>query len=315
MPHADDGTGPVILHVNPPELGACLSAIGPERLNGRRLVGYWAWEQQQIPDSWVRAARWLDEIWVPSDFVRQAVGAKVDVPVITVGYPAGLYADRPVDKGGWRSRLSLPEDGFLVLAAFDPRSNIFRKNPQGAVAAFKEAFAKDESVRMVLKVTGEIEPALRQELIGGDDRIIVQEGYLETDDMLALIASADCVLNLHRAEGYGLLPVQALCLGVPAVMTGWSSVTDFADCPGAFLTGFEPTTIAFSEGQYDSVYGDWAEPMLEDAVGHLRQIRNMSNEQRLALGQSAADWWRVHHSPAAFVDRLPASTRDLFKPA
>ncbi|NHK29540.1 glycosyltransferase family 4 protein [Parvularcula flava] len=315
MPHDDDGKGPVIIHVNPPELVACLAAIGPDRLRGRRLIGYWAWEQSRMPESWVAATRWLDEIWVPSEFVRQAVQGQVSIPVYSVGYPAGLYTEKDIEEVDWRGRLGLAADSFLALSAFDPRSNIFRKNPQGAVEAFKQAFLDDDDARLVLKATGHIEPSLKAELTGGDPRIIVQEGYLSTDEMLALIGSADCIINLHRAEGYGLLPVQALCLGVPAIMTGWSSVTDFADCPGAFLIAHTSTKQPFSEGHYDSRYGAWAEPSIDEAAAFLRQVRQMDRQELESLGKSASAWWRENHSPSAFLSRLPQSTRNLFTTA
>ena len=46
-------------------------------------------------------------------------------------------------------------------------------------------------------------------------------------DMSGLMAAADIVLSLHRSEGFGLVPAEAMQLGKPVVATGWSGNMDF----------------------------------------------------------------------------------------
>ena len=46
-------------------------------------------------------------------------------------------------------------------------------------------------------------------------------------DMSGLMADVDIVLSLHRSEGFGLVPAEAMQLGKPVVATGWSGNMDF----------------------------------------------------------------------------------------
>ena len=46
-------------------------------------------------------------------------------------------------------------------------------------------------------------------------------------DMAGLMAAVDIVLSLHRSEGFGLVPAEAMQLGKPVVATGWSGNMDF----------------------------------------------------------------------------------------
>ncbi len=45
----------------------------------------------------------------------------------------------------------------------------------------------------------------------------------------ALIAGADVLVSLHRAEGFGLTPAEAMALGTPVLATAFSGVLDFLD--------------------------------------------------------------------------------------
>lgn len=53
---ADAGSGPLVVHANPPELPAVLSHLGSAVLGNRYRVGYWVWELAEAPAAWsVRA--------------------------------------------------------------------------------------------------------------------------------------------------------------------------------------------------------------------------------------------------------------------
>ena len=45
--------------------------------------------------------------------------------------------------------------------------------------------------------------------------------------MAGLMAAADIVISLHRSEGFGLVPAQAMALGKPVVATAWSGNLEF----------------------------------------------------------------------------------------
>ncbi len=52
---------------------------------------------------------------------------------------------------------------------------------------------------------------------------------LRREELEARLAMADAYLALHRSEGLGLLPVEALLLGKPVAATGYGGLTDVLD--------------------------------------------------------------------------------------
>ncbi len=103
-----------------------------------------------------------------------------------------------------------------MLTAFDVRSGFNRKNPIAAVRAFRRANREGKAV-MVCKATGvEGAPDLMAGLeaeIGDAGDIRLMTDWLTGRQMASLINSADIVLSLHRSEGFGLLPAQAMAAG------------------------------------------------------------------------------------------------------
>ena len=95
--------------------------------------------------------------------------------------------------------------------------------------------------------------------------------------MQHLINSADVLINLHRAEGYGLVIAEALLSGVPALYTSWSSPQEFNNILGAYPIDYDLEKI--SDGQRIYKNGIWAKPDLEQASAVLRQIYDSWTEK------------------------------------
>ena len=55
--------------------------MGPRFFAGRYNIGLWYWEQEHFPVRWHSAFDYYDEIWVPSDFTREAIAAVSPIPV------------------------------------------------------------------------------------------------------------------------------------------------------------------------------------------------------------------------------------------
>jgi glycosyltransferase involved in cell wall biosynthesis len=45
--------------------------------------------------------------------------------------------------------------------------------------------------------------------------------------MYDIIQCADCVVSLHRSEGFGLFIAEAMYLGKPVIVTNYSGSTNF----------------------------------------------------------------------------------------
>jgi glycosyltransferase involved in cell wall biosynthesis len=188
-----------------------------------------------------------------------------------------------------RSAFGLPVDTVVVLASFNLASSFARKNPLGVIAAFRDAFGDRPDRLLVLKVGNPDhfpkDFARITEAAQGTN-IRLETRTLPTADCHALTAAADIVMSLHRSEGFGLVPAEAMLLGKPVIATGWSGNMDFMDDTSAALVDYELVPTCDPRGvYYDTV---WAEPNTASAVKHLKRLADDAT-MRHALGARAKE--------------------------
>ena len=284
-----------IFHLNPPELLAELAVLGPRRLLGPRY-GYWAWELPRAPARWLKDASLVDEVWAPSRYTAKAfAGAAAPVRV----------APHPLFPEDYQGVVPAPRRAaFQAVALFDFNSSAARKNPQGAIEAFRRAFGDDPTAELTLKTqNGGLFPELVDSLRA---RAPANVRFIDETwpyaQVKALIAGADVLISLHRAEGFGLTPAEAMALRVPVVATGFSGTLDFMDQASAMLVPFRPVAVEDPQGIYRGQ--TWAEPDLDAAAEALRRLRaDPALRHRLA----EAGWRSVTAklAPAAWFSALP----------
>lgn len=259
-----------LIHANAPEALMALMAHDRADWEGRYRIGYWAWETTEAPESWARAVGWFHEVWVPSRFVAEAVGAALDriglsdqrarlrVMPHPVRAPQGVAA-RP-------ERFGLDPRRRHALVMFDGRSAFARKNPWAAIEAWTRAFPTPrEDLRLVIKglnlSTDPASGARLKALAAARPDVILSEEALEPAEMWDLLASIDLVVSMHRAEGFGLVPAEAMALGKAVIMTGWSAPTEFADEDSAVLLPYRLVPVEDPTGAY--AQGQWADPDID----------------------------------------------------
>ncbi len=138
-----------LVHLNADNMGWFAEGRGPKYFQNRYTIGYWFWELAAFREEWVRFFDQVDEVWAASDFVRESFAAWSPVPVVRIPLPVVLP---PVPALG-RAHFGLPPRGAVFLYAFDVSSQTERKNPSGAIEAFRRArFDRDQAV-LVLKFT------------------------------------------------------------------------------------------------------------------------------------------------------------------
>lgn len=275
---------PLVVHVNAPMLPLALLRL-PRALTRRRpIVGYWAWELQEIPPEWRPAVACVSEIWVPSHFTAAAMEALAPGRVRVVPPPLALVP--PVPSALDRSAFGLPRDAVVVLVSFNLASSFSRKHPFAALAAFHAAFSDRADRLLVLKVNhAEHAPVDFNRLAGmaAGPNIRLETRILPAADSHALTACADIVLSLHRAEGFGLVLAEAMLLGKPVVATGWSGNTDFMHAGNSEPVGFRMVPARDDRSVYR---GLWAEPDVQAAADRLRALAD-DPALRFELGQRA----------------------------
>ncbi len=309
-----DPGGVWVMHLNAPEAIHALAYLDPASWRGRYRIGFWVWELERIPASWVRASRAFHEIWVPSRFVADAMKASgVAAPIRIMPHPVALAPAA----GRNRTAFQLAEGDFVVLSMGDLRSSLTRKNLLGAISIYRRAFPDAAAGRrMIVKVQStDPHPAIDAAVsaaIGGRSDITLLADSLSTADAQSLIASADVFLSPHRSEGYGLPLAEAFLAGVPALATGWSGNLDFMAGVPDLLIGHSFVSAEDPHGVYKASGQRWAEPDEEDAAAKLRRLAEnpalraeLATSGRKAVEAQAAVWSREALSGSDLV-RLAA---------
>ncbi len=278
----------LLLTVNPPMLPWVLLHEPRRLMRGRRVIGHWSWELPSVPATWRPGARFVHEAWVPSRFTAAAVEPLLPGRVRVVPHP--LAISRPAPSVRDRQSFGLPEDAVVVLVSFSISSSYVRKNPLAAVTAFRAAFGSRQDRVLLLKV-GNPGSALEdfQELAAAVAELPNARLFTETlsgPDNHALTACADIVLSLHRSEGFGLVPAEAMLLGKPVVATGWSGNLDFMDETSAALVAYRLIPASDPRGVFEAPGALWAEPDIGMAADHLTRLADDAAARR-ALGARA----------------------------
>lgn len=181
--------------------------------------------------------------------------------------------------------------------------------------AFEVAFGnKRDDVGLILKVSGtrnlfpkqmlELETAARR-----DRRITILQGDWQRADVLALMASVDCFVSLHRSEGFGLGMAEAMFLGKPVIGTAFSGNTEFLTGETGYPVPYQMRAV--EQGEYPYSEGNsWAEPDVRIAAGAMRSVASRIDEvsNRALRGQA---YVQQHYSPKAVGSVVAARLREL----
>lgn len=277
-----------IIHCGAPQTPQLLSAVLPMAARAWR-IGYWAWELPDPPPDWRGFDRLLCEIWTPSRFAQASLRRLTDRRVDVVPHVVPIAPRR-------RRDTTRP---FTVLSFGDSRSSLARKNPAGALAAFRAAFGDSTAARLLLKLNGPAgEHAEIERAAAGCANVTLLRGFLPGSELQALYRGADVLLSLHRAEGFGLPMLEAMAHGVPVVGTAWSGNVDFMTSENSLLVPARLVPVEDGAGIYHGSV--WAEPDLEVAAASLQGLAaDPARWERLSLA--------AHAAAAACARRVPAA--------
>jgi glycosyltransferase involved in cell wall biosynthesis len=283
---------------NPDGLQGVRDELGDAPFAGRHVVGLWWWEVASFPSAWARGFDGVDEVWAGSRFVADAIAAVSPVPVVHLPTPVAAPVVAPVG----RRELGLPADAWLAGLAYDYGSVAARKNPLGAIAAFTRAFGHADGAALVVKtLRSELDPAAHAEVLAAareHPHVHVIDRDLPAAEKNALIGHLDCLLSVHRSEGFGLALAEAALLGVPVVATDYGGTRDFLTPFNAWLVDHRPARIGRGNEPYPAD-GEWAEPDLDHAASLLRAVRDAPGEASRRAQRAREDVARAHDPLAA----------------
>ncbi|MDX6520146.1 MAG: hypothetical protein QOF08_751 [Gaiellales bacterium] len=247
-----------------------------------RLAVIQPWEFGAIPAEWVDPIRRnVDEVWVPSEYVKAmyvAGGIEPDrVAVVPNGVDLALFHPE-----GERYPLDAPAGTrFLFVGGL-----IERKAPELLVAAYLDAFQDRDDVCLVIKSSGAGEIYADADLgrleeyqrEGRLPRIVHLSDDLSDQEMAALHRACDVMVLPYRGEGFCMPALEAMASGLPVIATGGGPTDEFVPEPAGWRI---PSTVRPIPGnQVDQWQTASAPFMLEPDVEALRDLMLEADRDR-----------------------------------
>jgi glycosyltransferase involved in cell wall biosynthesis len=297
-----------VRHQWPPDLS---------RPAGGRLALIQPWEFGSLPESWQTGLQEdVDEVWVPSEFVREmylAAGVEHDrVHVV----PNGVDLDELSPEG---PRAELPD---AVLRLLFVGGTISRKGADVLLAAYDEAFAGRDDVLLVIKDLGgqsyyrglTMSDALRERAASGAlPRVHYLEDELSRSELAALYRACDVLVHPYRGEGFAMPVLEAMACGLPTVVTDGGPTDEFCPADTGWRIASEPRFLAERAiGNLETLDRPWMlEPDRTDLVRVLHEVAASPDElrRRGARARIAAERYSWDAIAAVYAERIASLAR------
>lgn len=235
----EDGAQVVVRHAFPPNWDPPQSG---------RWIHIQPWEFGHLPADWIEPLKRVDEIWAPSNYVRQVYeDSGIDSDKIHV-IPWGV--DPKVFSPEVPSRL-LPSDKrfrFLFVGG-----TIHRKGYDRVLQAYLDEFSPQDDVCLVVKDLGtdtfyRYGNLQKETLDARDDPALPEILYFDerwTPGQLAsLYTACHSLVMPYRGEGFGLPILEAMACGVPPIVPQGGASDDFVTSETGIL--LNSTTVETS---------------------------------------------------------------------
>jgi len=298
-----------LIQQNADMMGRFLRAYGKDLLQGCYNIGYWAWELPSCRMDWWGAYRYVDEVWVASEFVRHSLQTMTTLPVTRIP----LVVDALDEKAVYgRDHFGFPGDVFVFGYVFDISSQLERKNPECLIEAFRRAFGYSKDVLLFLKSSNtshDSAAAARLARLADAPNIRMYDEIMAEEEIASLHKCLDCFVSPHRSEGFGLNLAEAMYFGKPVIATGYSSNIDFMREENSYLIDYRLRPISKSMGPYLKGFV-WADPSVEHLEMLLRRVYENVSE-REEKGRKAAAEIRNHYSAVAVGRMMEERFRTL----
>lgn len=256
---------------------------GIRQQRGRYTIACWPWETTTWPWQWTSILDLADEYWPASRLIYSALAPQAEscrkpirLQPMAVEIKDIIKYKSESAKQNARKQFSLPQDGVIYLCTFDPRSSLRRKNPAAAIRAFNKAFERTEDrAYMVVKalkpnrLIDGMEELYR--LIETDQRLQLIEEDLDRSSLLTLYSACDCLISLHRSEGYGRNVFEARMLGLDVIATAYGGFIDSPITDQDYYVNYRTVNVTAEDYSFAAGH-QWAEPDIGHAVQQILSV-------------------------------------------
>jgi hypothetical protein len=257
----------------------------------------WIWtmyETTRLPKSMLQNIDGAHAVIVPSKWNAEcfsAQGLNTPVYVVPLGFNENIFVKKIIK----------PREGpFIFGAAGNPSVSVSqRKNLDGVVDAFTQAFPNDPDVRLRIKVLHDCQVPLH-----ADSRVEIIREVITEEALAEWTRSLDVFVTAARGEAFGFFNLQAMASGVPVISPLFGGVREYLNERNCFPVDYAlvPPRIT----HYNT--GLWAEPSMPSLIQQMRTVRERGHAYVLGLvGWEAAQKFTWRSITERLVSVLQAS--------
>jgi glycosyltransferase involved in cell wall biosynthesis len=232
-------------------------------LESQNVAAVWAWEIEEIPDYFRESAKYVSKIYAISEFSANAFskffGDNIEV------FPTFGNLSIPSDHLTWSSE----KGQKYILARFDAKSVIERKNPKGILDTWDLVKSEIPDYELVIKTIdfAKNAPAVLMDRLKNSERVVLIDEVYSEEQNNALLKGATAFISLHRAEGLGLNILEALAADIPTISTNYSGLSAETENL-VFPVEYELIQIGNNASPYPPE-AFWADPSISSASHQL----------------------------------------------
>jgi glycosyltransferase involved in cell wall biosynthesis len=275
------------------------------------------WEYGAVPRAWVEQIEHnVDELWVPSRFVRDVfVRAGVTAHRVVV-VPNGVDTKVFTNEGR-----ALRPQGARKFAFLFVGGAIRRKGVDLLLEAYKAAFDPGEDVSLILAMSGAAGAYQHNSLLPQIQRAAHDHSFPHVQPLLdsfddatlaSLYRGCDAFVLPYRGEGFGMPLLEAMACGKPVITTAPGPSTDFCSDKTAYLVSAREEEVPDEPPPLGPLTGPftWFEPDFAELARTLRHVYQ-NRDEAAQRGAAAAKRIREQFSWVAVTSLYAERIRTI----
>ena len=228
-------------------------------------------ENPPLTMSWAAQMFNMDWVFFISELGKQAAldaGLK-NVDHIEIGIDSAFWrVPTPEEKQGLRKGMDIAEDEYVILTVAD---NQERKNLWAAMSVTSELKKKGKKIKHILvtRVDTPYGYKLRDLALKLDinQELITMNRGMPAENLWSLYALSDCFLLSSKAEGLGMIILEAMACGIPVVATDTGAIHELLMDGRGFLIPAEYSFLdVWGNSQRDMMSISYATTVIEGLI-------------------------------------------------